>query len=214
MLFVCFIATWIVNHFHWKPYIIIPILLLLMTFKFTGYKILDRLDIRPYYLFYFYIGYCLKAYRISPIPYAKIRNILLLAILGILFFYLVKSHHLQKMEFVLFSISRFHFMINSLYFFMYIYSIPATAALYLLCMRLVYIKNVTVSQRLISLTGLCFGVYLFQEFILQYMYYHTTIPQHVHPYILPWLGFIVTLTLSLLFTKLLLLTKVGRWMIG
>ena len=68
----------------------------------------------------------------------------------------------------------------------------------------------TIPRWLVELNGLCFGIYLFQQFILQILYYKTNLPSLVGPYWLPWVGLVVTLILSYLLTKLSLKTKVGR----
>lgn len=62
--------------------------------------------------------------------------------------------------------------------------------------------------------GACFGIYLFQQFILQILYYKTSFPVLVGPYWLPWLGFVIALPLSYLLSVLLLKTRIGRFLIG
>lgn len=61
---------------------------------------------------------------------------------------------------------------------------------------------------------ICFGVYLFQQFILQVIYYKTAAPIVFGPYWLPWFGFMVTWVLSSLFSWMLVKTKVGRFILG
>lgn len=57
---------------------------------------------------------------------------------------------------------------------------------------------------------MCFGVYLFQQFILQIIYYKTTLPTIFGPYWLPWIGFIVALVGSYMLTKIIRTSKLGR----
>lgn len=61
--------------------------------------------------------------------------------------------------------------------------------------------------------GLCFGVYLLQQFIMVALYRHTQLPNAVGFYLLPWVGFIITLVLSVAGSFLLRLTRVGRFLI-
>ena len=82
--------------------------------------------------------------------------------------------------------------------------------LYSLANFLIEKKSFQVSQWVINLSPLCFGIYLFQQFILQYLYYKTNIPSFVGPYLLPWVGVIITVVASYLLTKLILMTKIGR----
>ena len=53
----------------------------------------------------------------------------------------------------------------------------------------------------INAGSLCFGVYVFQEFIIKYLYYYTELPVKVGYLALPWIAFIITLVLSLLLSK-------------
>lgn len=61
---------------------------------------------------------------------------------------------------------------------------------------------------------ICYGVYIFQQFILQFLYYKTSLPVLVGPYWLPWVGCVVTFVVSILLTKLTLKTRFGRFLIG
>lgn len=63
-------------------------------------------------------------------------------------------------------------------------------------------------------SAICYGVYIFQQFILQFLYYKTSLPVLVGPYWLPWVGCVVTFVVSILLTKLTLKTRFGRFLIG
>lgn len=65
----------------------------------------------------------------------------------------------------------------------------------------------------IKLGTLCMGVYLFQQFILEIVYYHTTIPIIVSNWMLPIVGFVMALVISLLLTNLIRATKLGKRLI-
>lgn len=60
----------------------------------------------------------------------------------------------------------------------------------------------------------CFGIYLFQQFVLQLLYYKTSFPLWVGPYWLPWLGFVIASIVSYVLSDLLLKTKFGKSLIG
>lgn len=72
----------------------------------------------------------------------------------------------------------------------------------------------TLPQWIIDIGGYCMGVYLFQQFILKALYNYTQLPTTLGPYILPWVGFFVTLIVSLFFSYLLRKTKIGRYLVG
>lgn len=67
---------------------------------------------------------------------------------------------------------------------------------------------------LITLSGYCYGVYIYQQFILKILYYQTQLPFVVNAYWLPWIATVVTIVLSLLLCHFTLKTKIGRFLIG
>lgn len=75
-------------------------------------------------------------------------------------------------------------------------------------------KPLTLSPFWIKLSGYCFGIYLFQQFILQWLYYHTALQEYIGIIVLPWLAFAVTLILSWLLTHIMMQTRAGRYLIG
>lgn len=66
----------------------------------------------------------------------------------------------------------------------------------------------------IMIGGLCMGVYLFQQFILKGLYLNTALLEIVGLILLPWIGFVIALVVSLLLSYLMRLTKAGRFLIG
>ena len=70
-----------------------------------------------------------------------------------------------------------------------------------------------IPQWLIKLGGLCFGVYLLQQFILNGLYNYTNLPDVLGCYLLPWVGFLLALALSLVISELLIKTRIGKFLI-
>jgi len=62
----------------------------------------------------------------------------------------------------------------------------------------------------IMLSECCFGVYLFQQFYLIYLYDYTSIAVVINYYWLPWICFLIALLLSLGSTLLIRQTSLGR----
>lgn len=91
-----------------------------------------------------------------------------------------------------------------------LYCILGIIFIYILVNYFLEVKKVRVAPWVIDLSGLCFGIYLFQQFILQILYYKTQLPSLVGPYWLPWVGLVITLILSYVLTKLCLKTRLGR----
>ena len=67
-----------------------------------------------------------------------------------------------------------------------------------------------VPQWLLLLNDNSMGIYIFQQFVLMILYYKTDLPLYIGPYLLPWVGIIVTLLISLALSVLLRKTKIGR----
>ena len=77
-----------------------------------------------------------------------------------------------------------------------------------------YIQRHQLKQFAVKMAACCFGIYLFQQFILLLLYYKTNVPVEVGPYWLPWCGFVITVIISFILSALFLKTKAGRLLIG
>lgn len=73
-----------------------------------------------------------------------------------------------------------------------------------------YTSSKHLSHKVIKVGSYCFGVYIFQQFILQIVYYHTFLPLYLGNELLPWIGFVGTLVLSLILSYMLRQTRIGR----
>ncbi len=73
-----------------------------------------------------------------------------------------------------------------------------------------YTSSKPLPHRVIKMGSYCFGVYIFQQFLLQIVYYHTSLPLYFGNELLPWIGFVGTLVLSLISSYMLRQTRVGR----
>lgn len=90
----------------------------------------------------------------------------------------------------------------------YIYSFMGIMALFYTALR--YTNSRQLNSRTVKIGEYCFGVYLFQQFILQAVYFHSSIPLLLQSKLLPWCGFLFTLIVSLLFSYLLKFTTAGK----
>ena len=66
----------------------------------------------------------------------------------------------------------------------------------------------------ISASDNCYGIYVYHQFVLTLLYFFTPFVSFVHPLLVPWLGFVIIMTVSLLLTWLTLKTNTGRFLIG
>ncbi len=90
-----------------------------------------------------------------------------------------------------------------------IYSI---IGVYLIYQFMIYFRvhKIVLPIWMIKISECCFGVYLFQQFALVYLYDYTNIPYNINPYLLPWCMLSITLFFSVLFTFVLRQTSLGK----
>lgn len=82
------------------------------------------------------------------------------------------------------------------------------------CTAVYFTQRHQLSEATQKIAVCCFGIYLFQQFVLQFLYYKTDFPLWVGPFWLPWCGFVMALFVSYILSVLLLKTKIGRLLIG
>lgn len=76
------------------------------------------------------------------------------------------------------------------------------------------IGRFSIPNWLIDLSSYCFGVYIIQQFVLQLLYYHTSLSFIVSINILPYITFVITLFGSVFIVHYMLRTKIGKLLIG
>lgn len=210
MLFWCFIGEWLLEKVKigdgWKLGFLVcfnlfrPIALPLQLAPFT------------YYMVYFYGGYLV--YKHSDKIKKSITNKrivwfwILFVVVFILFRPLKESLTIGVQDNMLFKIITY----SSRKLCQLLYASIGTMAFY--CTAVWYIQKKKLKQFTVKLASCCFGIYLFQQFVLELLYYKTTIPTMLGPYWLPWCAFCVTLILSYFISYLMLKTKFGRFLIG
>lgn len=87
-------------------------------------------------------------------------------------------------------------------------------ALYLTVCKTTTNEGYHPKQWVISASDNCYGVYVYHQFILVFLYFYTPLVAVCHPLLVPWIGLVVIFSFSLLLTKLTLKTKIGRFLIG
>lgn len=87
----------------------------------------------------------------------------------------------------------------------------AVSGIYLLMITAQKLDKTKISLKqtiLIRLSDCCFGVYIFQQFVLM-LVERTELSKNLSPYIYPWVTFLIALFMSLMLTIFLRRTKVG-----
>ena len=235
MLFWCFLACWLVDrllqwlherHEAWyRPvgWVLLVALAGVSLLRVTGLKM--GLSRAPYFLFYFYLGYWLRALRKDG---REVRGggwtVAVLWVVYIVFLLL----HLQATNLYMpgcaFKCPRW--LQGSSQTVLHLLTLGHTAggilAVYattMLWLRRHRTEEAQPSGWLRECSRLCYGVYVLHMFFMQPIYFHTVIPQWccssaAGAWLLPWGVLAVTLALSVAGTWLLLKTRVGRFLIG
>lgn len=213
MLFCCFIAIVFIEKSNLRPKATIILLIGLAHLSFMPFPF--RIGSAMYYMLFFFAGYAIQRFSFNTFKIATPKWIITALSIYVIALLLAKSSSpLQFCELngggylskaLCLIIKRFGQLL---------YALPGVAMVYLISYYIIYKKKIRLNIRLINLSTYCFGIYLFQQFILQWIYYHTEVADTISIKYLPWIAFIITLLLSFLMTKLTLSTRIGRSLIG
>lgn len=209
MSFWCFLGGWLLEKIKipngWKlAFLIILNLFFCISIPF-------QISRATKYLVYFYGGYLIYKHSENIKKHIDIKRIILLWSLFVVSFVLLKvlKENLNTettsryMNLLLASCGRACQLV---------YASIGTIAFYVTA--LYYTNHHKLRLQTVKLASCCFGIYLFQQFVLKGLYYETGFAACVGPYLLPWLGFLIAAPVSYLMTVLLLKTKVGKFLIG
>lgn len=163
------------------------------------------------FFIYFFMGYCIQTRRLV-LPAVTRKNFFISVIMFVL-------------SFVLYMVLRNHIQVGSSFFeklsIMILKNIchttNALSAIYLIysfANREPVLRSLNNKSILITLSGYCYGVYIYQQFILKILYYNTQLPLVINAYWLPWIATVITIVLSLLLCHFSLKTRLGRFLIG
>lgn len=164
-----------------------------------------RINTAMYYFAFFYAGYCIKKYEWS-IPYdGTWKYILLFACFTSAFVLKINVSELDNLRmggsstFSIFAVTISVRFVNAAI---------GTILLMMLSKKFVDCSDTSKWNNMLNLSDCCFGVYIFQQFILMLLE-RTELAQNVSPYIYPWITFLLTLFLSLVLTVVIRKTKIG-----
>ena len=172
-----------------------------------------------YYFPFFYVGYFIQKKDIS-LKLNRLYKTQVVAMLVVAFLILFPSLTLLRewaesqmgggksdltKLFTMTAVKRFSQLIYSL-----------TGLIMMLATVGTYLKKHTkpIPQWIRKTGDLCMGVYLLQQFLLIILYRHTELPILINPYLLPWIGTLATIVISILLSSLIRRTSIGRSLIG
>jgi len=203
MLFWCFFATMIFEKFNFLPTFVVPILIVIKISNFMPLPCL-------FYLPYFYIAFVLAKNGILIKKNILWYTFAFFVLYVLVFLYTTLFHGEYEKpvgESVIMAIAR-NGCRNTL---MFVYT---SCGIVFLCFIAKFISShFILSNIVVRLSGFCFGVYIFQEFILKIMYYYSPV-RTLSGMVLPVAGFCITSVFALLSSFLVLKTKIGKYLIG
>lgn len=209
MLFWCFISIWIIDYLKISSWLLLFVLALFSISPMPSFPLgFNRF---PHFLFFVYAGYFLWTKRLLLFRYGL--NNYVICTLCLLYFLLViisyafvptitNTHSHEWMSFFISSILKF------------LMSCCGILALYLLVCRTTQNEGYKPKEWVIQASDDCYGLYVFHQFILVWLYFYTPLFNCCNEYLLPWVGFLITFSLSLILTRITLKTKLGKFLIG
>ena len=165
-----------------------------------------------YYIPFFYAGILLYQCRLDYINKISAKHILLLGfIFGMLFFAkcytdtILSTYEKYSDNLILRAT-----IVEICKYIRFVTAFAGIAFVYATTNFFIIHKGKNIPLWLQDFNEQCFGVYVFQQFVLQILYYKTSLPSIIGPYWLPWIGLVIALSSSYLLSKLVRSFKLGR----
>ena len=212
MLFWCFVGIWIIEKIHLKTKWAVLLLVLASISSFLPLPL--RMGTALYYMLFFFVGYVIQKNNLSLDWLYNERCTIIVSIVFIILFPLLTLLKEQIGAIQMRGWGDDNQLVTKIVivatqqFLKLVYA--STGIIMMLSLVGVFLKIKTMPQWMEQIGALSFGVYLFQQFILMGLYYHTVLPTIVGCYWLPWVGFVVALSGSLLLTFIIRTTKFGK----
>lgn len=210
MLFWCFVFGWLLEQIKIKDGWKMAFLVALNLFNIFSLPL--RISTALTYLVYFYGGYLVYKHSDVIKNYITPRNLVFSWVIFIVVFAVFRP--LRDIFSVDSTCSNAHKALMVIFYHVgqLIYASVGLAAFYMTAVY--FTQHYHLSETTKKISACCFGIYLFQQFVLQLLYYKTSFPLLVGPYWLPWCGFVIAVVVSYILSSLLLKTKIGRFLIG
>lgn len=205
MLFWCFVFVYLTERFLLSKKCTIALLPLMLLASFLPLPF--RIDTAMYYFPFFYSGYYIKKYGLE-IKHGDCKSAFALIACFILAFVLkINIEGATQNGGGYFALSHIISLIISK---LIRFACAAFGVALLLTFSTKLVKHSDTSKWsfLLKLSDCCFGVYIFQQFIL-ILIGQTKLSQNVNPYLYPWIAFAISLVTSLLLTVFVRKTKFG-----
>lgn len=207
MLFVCSVIGYGLSRININDTSILLVLLLLSIVSWKVPFHIMQIHKVCYYVFFYWGGYYVYKRKELFQSLISIKTLILLIVFFLVSF--LSTHYFRDSYFIdsfyLCSLSRFGQIV---------YASLGILATYNIVMKYTHSVNYKTSEILRTLSKYCFGIYIYHQFILDYFYYHTSIPLQVGSYVVPIIGLMVTLIVSFALSVLSSYTKIGKFILG
>ena len=206
-LFWCFLFAFFLYKKKWNEKFVVLSLLIISAISFLPLPM--QLNRTMYYLLFFYLGGC--AWKYSNVLVAK-ANFKTISVLFLLFVILLVGVNLFK-EYSIGLISSHGIIFKAAVLGVNNIAKAMLAFVGILTLFLIaslYMKTHVLHEKIIYIGTLGYGVYVFHQFILRWLYYNTSMPSDVGGFWYPWIGLVVALVFSVLLTFLFRKFELGR----
>ena len=212
MLFWCFLISWLLNRYTKRLTVRLIFIVVMALFSFVPLPF--RMTSSMFFFLFFYLGQICYHFSDKLMKIVTARRLVLGWFFYLFFFYvmyMIQENLTDKYVLIIELYKRIPVLafINLVHI---TYSTVGTLLFYLTANH--YSLSHNVSDCVIKVGGYCFGIYIFQQFILKGLYFHTALPKLIPSLVLPWIGFMVALVISYLLTSLLMRYKLGKQLIG
>ena len=204
-LFICFIAQYFLLKRQTNTKITLAVMMCLVFLSFVPLPL--HLNQPLYFMLFFYGGGLFYQNKDSIAERANAKSILLCwavfaVLLVVLNLWFIHSEKLDCATWLRSVVLGSNKILKS------ILAWSGITALYLTAVQ--YCRAHEISAFILKV-GVCgYGVYVFHQFVLVWMYYKTSLPEMLGTYWLPWVGLAITTVVSVLLTLAVRSTKIGR----
>ncbi|MCR4826962.1 MAG: acyltransferase [Bacteroidales bacterium] len=210
MLFWCFVFGWLLEQIKIKDGWKMAFLVVLNLIPFPNLPL--RIFTSFVFMAYFYGGFLFYKNRERITSWVTLRTLIVSWVFFIILFAVMRPLRDVLAPDSSFSVTQKVIVLVGNHFCQLLYASVGLIAFY--GTAVYYIQHHQLSEATKKIAACCFGIYLFQQFVLQLLYYKTSFPLLVGPYWLPWCGFVIAAVVSYVLSVLLLKTKVGKFLIG
>lgn len=200
MLFWCFLATWCITRIKINETVKLALIYACSILSVVSLPL--KITLFFHYLPFFYLGVYLYN---KPLKEISFRKAFLYIITFLIVLIAVSSYRSTHVDLLSWQKALFWYVKQ-------FYATIGTIGLFVLC-KAIGNKH-DASKQLLQFNACSFGIYIFHQFLLDFMYYHTPLPNWCGSYFLPWCGFIIAFSVSFGMTWVFRKIKIGRFLLG